>query len=506
MKHKETHVLIFAVFIAGLCSIIYELLIATASSYFLGDSIKQFSITIGSYMAAMGIGSYLSRFVGDKQLLLNFIRFELVLGLIGGLSVPLLYLAFAYTESFQWVSIGLTVAIGILIGLEIPLLSRLMEKHYQLSFNISNVLSVDYLGALIATLIFPFILLPAFGTFKTALFFGLVNMSIAFVLLIFFADKIAISHKKIIWGYSLVVTALLGCTFIFSSTLLHHFSDNLYNDRIVYAVETPYQKIVMTKRKDDLRLYLNGNLQFSSTDEYRYHESLVHLPLANVRVPKNVLMLGGGDGLGVREVLKYPSIESITLVDLDPAITHLATENHLLSKLNKQSLENTKVTVINQDAFTFLLDSTKKYHAIIIDLPDPNNAALARLYSQEFYRLIRQNLAFDGVFVTQATSPFFAHKAFWTIYSSIKSGGFAYAVPYHVNVPSFGDWGFIMASQRPLDLKQLDLIDQTQFVSDQVTESMTVFAKDRGFVAMPSSTIDHPLVLNHYLKGFKEWD
>ncbi|MCY4045578.1 MAG: polyamine aminopropyltransferase [Cellvibrionales bacterium] len=506
MKHKETHVLIFAVFIAGLCSIIYELLIATASSYFLGDSIKQFSLTIGSYMAAMGIGSYLSRFVGDAKLLINFIRFELVLGLLGGLSVPLLYLAFAYTESFQWVSIGLTIAIGILIGLEIPLLSRLMEKHYQLSFNISNVLSVDYLGALIATLIFPFILLPAFGTFKTSLFFGLVNMSIAFVLMLFFSEKIAISHKKILWIYSFMVTAMLGATFIFSNTLLHHFSDNLYDDRIVYAKETPYQKIVMTKHKSDLRLFLNGNLQFSSKDEYRYHESLVHVPLALVESPKRILMLGGGDGLGVREVLKYPSIESITLVDLDPAITQLAMSHPLILALNKESLDNPRVKVINQDAFKFLLDNTIQFDAIIIDLPDPNNASLARLYSKEFYRLIRQQLTQKGVLVTQATSPFFANKAFWTIFASIKAGDFGYALPYHANVPSFGDWGFIMATANPINLNKLTLIENTQFLSNSVVASMFTFGKDKAFIELPASTLDHPLVLIHYLKGFSEWD
>ena len=123
---RESHILLFSIFVAGLCSIIYELLIATTGAYFLGDSITQFSLTIGVYMAAMGVGSYFSRFVPDKPLLVYFIGFELLLALLGGLSVPLLYFAYAYGLPLQVISVLLTTLIGILIGLEIPLLSRLM--------------------------------------------------------------------------------------------------------------------------------------------------------------------------------------------------------------------------------------------------------------------------------------------------------------------------------------------------------------------------------------------
>lgn len=506
MKDKETKILILSVFIAGLCSIIYELLIATASSYFLGDSIKQFSITIGSYMAAMGIGSYFSRLISDENLLVKFIKFELLLGLVGGFSVPLLYAAFAYTSYFQTSSIILTVCIGVLIGLEIPFLSRLLEKHYSLKINISNVLSVDYFGALVATLIFPFLLLPALGTFKTSIFFGLINMTIAVILLWSFSDVISISKKKILWIHTALVTVLLGGTFIISNTLLSEWSNNLYTDRIVFAKETPYQNIVMTKHKDDVRLYLNGNLQFSSSDEYRYHEALVHVPFNFVESPKNILILGGGDGLGVREVLKHKSVENIKLIDLDPEISRLSIENKNLLRINKGSMKNTKVSVVNDDAYKYLLNSHKNYDVIIIDLPDPNNPSLARLYSKEFYKLVKLHLSINGVFVTQATSPFFATDAFWTIYSSAESAGFSNVFPYHVNVPSFGEWGFVLGTDKEIDKENWRLNIVTQFINKDVLQKIWIFGKDIGYRDLQPSTIDRPRVLDQYLEGWTYWN
>ncbi len=506
MKDKETKILILSVFIAGLCSIIYELLIATASSYFLGDSIKQFSITIGAYMAAMGVGSYFSRSVSDHNLLIKFISFELLLGLIGGLSVPLLYASFAYTSYFQTSSIVLTLLIGFLIGLEIPFLSRLLEKHYSLKINISTVLSVDYFGALIATLIFPFLLLPLFGTFKTSIFFGLINMSIAVILLWTFSDVIDFTKKKILWIYTVFVTLLLGGTFILSNTLLSEWSNSLYTDRIVFTKETVYQNIVMTKHKEDVRLYLNGNLQFSSSDEYRYHEALVHVPMNFVKSPKKVLVLGGGDGLGVREVLKHKSVKRITLIDLDPEITRLGSENKNVLRVNQGSMNDKKVNIVNDDAFKYLLNTREVYDVIIIDLPDPNNPSLARLYSREFYKLVKLRLAKKGVFVTQATSPFFARQAYWTIFSSIKAGSFLTVIPYHVNVPSFGDWGFILGANKIIDQTKWNADVPTRFLDEGVFQKIWAFGKDVAYLNLEPSTIDHPRVLELYLKGWTYWN
>lgn len=498
------NVLIFSTLIAGVCSIVYELLIATTSSYFLGDSIKQFSLVIGFYMAAMGLGSYLSRLISDGKLLLYFISAEILLGLVGGLTVPLLYFSFAYFDYFQLTTLLLTSIVGLLIGLEIPLLSRLMSPYFVLKDNLSNVLSVDYLGALIATLLFPFLLLPLFGIFKTSLFFGLVNMSIGFSVLWFFSKSLNFGKKAVLYLYSCSVLATLIAVFLFSQNLLGLWTDQMYDDRVVYAKETPYQQVVLTKSKEDIRLFLNGNLQFSSVDEYRYHESLVHIPMLNCDC-NDILLLGGGDGLAIRELMKYNDIQTMTLVDLDPEVTILAKSNSYISSLNNEALSDERLTVINEDAFVYLSNTNHHFDLIIIDLPDPNNTALSRLYSREFYRLVKDRLNEDGSFVTQATSPFYAPKAFWSIKKTIISADYADVVPYHTNIPSFGEWGFILASKSRIDLDTTKLPLTTKYVDTYAIERMLYFEKDMRASGVEISTLDSPKVLGYYLDGWKHW-
>ncbi|WP_199610057.1 polyamine aminopropyltransferase [Flocculibacter collagenilyticus] len=502
---RESHVLIFSIFIAGLCSIIYELLIATTSAYFLGDSITQFSLTIGIYMAFMGVGSYVSKWISDQHLLEYFIGFELLLALLGGSSVPLLYASYAIDLPLAWVSALLTAIIGVLIGLEIPLLSRLMEKHYTLKANIANVLSVDYFGALIATLIFPFILLPWMGVFKTSLIFGLVNLSIALSLLWFFIDRLTTSRKRILKTALVSIFILLIGLFLASHQINKAWNNHVYNDRVLHSEQTAYQQIALTRHKDDIRLFLNGGLQFSSIDEYRYHETLVHPAMSRLTNPSKVLILGGGDGLAVRELLKYTSISTITLVDLDPAIAELAQRNPHLTKLNKNALTHHKVTIHHQDAWQFLDTSQQLYDLILVDLPDPKTISLARLYSKQFYVKLKQHLQPNGIMVTQATSPFFAKKVFWSIYETVTSAGFANTLPYHVNIPSFGEWGFVMACHRVCHTTPT-LNVATRFYSEQMEIAMRSFPKDMQMKGASISTLDKPNVLYYYLEGWKYWD
>lgn len=502
---KEISVLIFSVFVAGLCSIIYELLIATTSSYFLGDSITVFSLTIGVYMAAMGVGSYCSRLIGDEKLLARFIVAEIVLALIGGASVPILYVIFSVSDHYQLYSLLLTFVIGCLIGLEIPLLSRLMSGYFQLKMNISNIMSIDYFGALIATLIFPFVLLPFMGVFRSSVLFGLMNLTIAMVTLWCFSATLGLKRTRLLQLYWMFSGLILAVLFIFSQSFIQRWSSELYNDRIIYQQQTPYQNIVVTKYKQDVRLFLNGNLQFSAIDEYRYHEALVHVPMHYASQQGNVLLLGAGDGLAARELLKYPNIDSITLVDLDPAITKLATSNPHVLALNQNSLHNSKVAVVHQDAFEFLNRGQGFYDLIIIDLPDPKSTALARFYSKEFYQLVKLRLAAKGVLVTQATSPIYAKKAFWSIHKSIEAAGYQQVIPYHINVPSFGEWGFIMASKQPQPAKALPPIS-TRFVSEDNWQHYLFFDKDIIALNVKISTLDQPQVMTYYLEGWKYWN
>lgn len=502
---RQKAVLIGSVLVAGLCSLIYELLISTTVSYFLGDSIRQFSVTIGVYMASMGLGSWLSRWL-HRDLLRVFIGVEILLGLVGGLCVPLLYLAYAYTDLIQAVMILLIITVGTLTGLEVPLLTRLLQRDDILARNLSTVLSLDYLGALLATLAFPFLLLPAFGVFQTSLAFGLINVGVGFVNLWFFAPQLDLPRRRLLNSYAIVVSIFLAVLLVFSKGLLNHWTDHLYSDRIVYREQTPYQNIVLTQYKDDLRLFLDGNLQFSSLDEYRYHEALTHLPLTQHPKPRQVLLLGGGDGLVVRELLAYPSIESITVVDLDPAVIDLARTDPRVLALNHGSLNDPRVQIVTIDAMVYLEDSKRHYDVIIADLPDPNNVSLARLYSREFYRLVRLHLSPNGVFVTQATSPYYATRAFWSIVKSVQAAGFARVAPYHVLVPSFGVWGFVYASQNPAPVIPRKPQVPTRFLTRSVIAEALTFENDlHSRQPIQVSSLDRPVVYRYYLDGWAYW-
>ena len=293
--------------------------------------------------------------------------------------------------------------------------------------------------------------------------------------------------------------------FIYSSNVVKFWEKSIYNDRVFYSKKTQYQQLVMTKRKDDLRLYIDGNVQFSSIDEFRYHELLTHIPLSIVANRDNVIILGGGDGLAAREILKYKDVKKITLVDLDPAMTELSKNDKHISKLNEGSLSNPKVHIVNDDAYKYIEECNEYFDVIIIDLPDPNNTALARLYSKEFYQNVKNHLSKTGIIVTQASSPFFSPEAFWCINETIKSAGFEHTYPYHGYVPSFGDWGFVMASNINYDVNKFKLTVKTKYLTEDVFRSSFVFGKDLMRENIKPSTLDKPTISEYYLSGWKYW-
>jgi spermidine synthase len=501
---SERWILVISIFAAGMCSIVYELLIGTASSYFLGDSIQQFSITIGVFMASMGLGSFLSRKL-DTNLYAVFVKVELALGVLGGFSIPFLYYVFAYTDVYSIAMLGMIVAIGALTGLEIPILVLMLRQRAELKTNLSNILSLDYLGALAATLLFPFVFLPIFGTFRTALLTGLLNLLVAGLFLWRVQAEELVAVRRSLAKWIAVASVALAVSFVFAPYWLRPWHHAVFEDRVVLVRQTPYQKIVITHSRGDVRLFLNSNLQFSSWDEHRYHEALVHPIMALAPEKKTVLVLGGGDGLAVRELLKYKETSEITLVDLDPAMTALASEHPMLRKINQDSFRSPKVHVVHADAFTYLQKSKQLFDIIIADLPDPNNTGLARLYSVEFYKLIHHTLARSGLLVTQATSPYFAKKAFWCIDRTLQKVGFQ-TFPYHAYVPSFGDWGFVLAARTHLVPEDAKLAVPTRFLDQASMRQLFVFAKDVRDPSTTISTLDHPQILTDYLKGWKRWE
>jgi predicted membrane-bound spermidine synthase len=318
----EALTLLATVFLVAACGLIYELLLATISAYLLGSSVTQFSLCIGAFIGAMGVGSYLSQFV-QRGLLRLFLLIEVALGAVGGLSAWALFAAYTTGNDLVYYGalFGLLLVIGGLSGIELPLLTRLLNRYGALRTVIAQALSFDYVGALIGSVAFPLLLLPTLGTMRTAFLVGLLNIGVAAYNVWVFRHRLRAPALPLALCGALA--ALLAGGAVASEKVSSLFERRLYEDEIVLARQTAYQRIVLTRWRDDVRLFLDGHLQFSSLDEYRYHEALVHPALALSRNAEDVLLLGGGDGLGLREVLKHEGVRRVTLVDIDPAMTNL---------------------------------------------------------------------------------------------------------------------------------------------------------------------------------------
>ncbi len=491
--------LFVSVFLIAACGLIYELIAGTLASYLLGDDVFQFSTIIGCYLFAMGIGSYLSRFV-RRGLVAQFVSIELLVGLIGGFSSSLLFVAFAYTEAFRLVLYLVVILVGTLVGLEIPLLMRILKERFKFSELISQVLTFDYLGALGASLIFPILLVPKLGLVRSALVFGIVNAGVALWSTFLFREQLGRSHA--LRAGCFVTLALLGAGTVFADRISSTADNSLYADEVIFSLNTRYQHIVLTKWKDDLRLFLNTHLQFSSRDEYRYHEALVHPGLAALPGARRVLVMGGGDGLAIREILKYPSVESVTQVELDPEMTKLFSTHPVLSTLNQHALTQPRVHVINDDAFRWLDQNSDRFDYIVADFPDPTNYSLGKLFTTTFYRLAAKHLSAGGLIVVQSTSPLFARQSYWCIVETVKQAGLR-AYPYHVYVPSFGEWGYVIGSLAPFEPPQ-QLPSGLRFLSARNVAEMFVFPNDMTPVAAEPNRLNDQILVRYYEREWKE--
>lgn len=499
---KKNVLISFAVFIAGLCSIVYELLISTAATYFLGDSVKQFSITIGIYLFSMGIGAFFAQYNQNKPLRF-FIIIEFLLAILGGLSIPLIYYLFVELDAAQtqWCIWGLIFLIGLLTGTEVPLLTFAL-KNIEFKEGLSQVLSLDYFGGLIATLVFPFVLLPFVGLFHSSLLFGFINLCLGLVVIYLVKDK----WRNYFLFAAIGIVAIIGLLFIKSDELLSNWDNRIYRAPIAEKIQTPYQLIVLTKKQEDIRLYLNRVIQFSSRDEHRYHESLVHTPLGVHREARRVLILGGGENLAAREVLKHSSIISVDVVDLDSMIFHLAKTNEDLIGINKNAAIDPRVNLIADDAFNFLSNTKNSYDIIISDLPDPNSEATAKLYTRQFFSLAKSCLKEDGIFITQAGEIYMANTAFNCIKTTVNEV-YEEVYPLHCYIPSFGDWGFVMASDHKLDFSKVKgaLPDSLLYLSEKNMLASFDFPKDIPDYETKVNHLDNPIILKYFIDDWEYW-
>jgi len=471
-----------SLFATGCAGIVAEFVLSTLATYLIGNAIFQWTIVMSLMLFAMGVGSRFSRFF-NKNLLDVFITVEFLLSLLCALAAELAYGLSAFTGNISLIIYTQAMVIGCLIGLEIPLVTRLNEEYEELRINISGVMEKDYFGALLGGLAFAFLALPYLGLTYTPIVLGSINFLVASFLLWRFFPLLA--KKKILVVFFSGTLLFLILLSIFAQPIIQYGEQRKYKDKVIYSAQTPYQKIVMTQWKKFYWLYINGQEQFSTFDEEKYHEPLVHPAVMLSHNPGSVLVLGGGDGLALREILKHDSLKSVILVDLDPAMTELAKKHSVLKMINSSSMSHPKVRVLNDDAARFLENDENQYGAIIIDLPDPDSIDLMHVYSDDFYRMVHRHLIKGGIMVTQATSPYFSRKAFLCILKTIRTSGFA-VLPYHNQIPTMGEWGWVLGA-RAEDLREAELkvlasklrFDDipTRFISHDGMISMIHFGK-----------------------------
>ena len=526
---------LIVMFLGG-CGLVYEYVLSTLATQILGNSIEQFSLIIATMLFAMGIAGLAQKRLSTSAPLEDvFVGVELCLAVLGAASPFILYLSFAYLSHFFLVLYGLAFFVGFLIGLEIPLLVRINTRwRPALRENLGDVLSFDYVGALVGALIWAFLLLPTTSLVKISLLLASLNLGVA--VLSIFLLKPWLRHRGRLWLFVLISGISIGGIHALAPSQIESARQRLYASPIRHHTQSQIQDIV-TGHGQRLSLYLNGRLQFDSEDEFIYHEMLVHPAASMIKGgPADVLILGGGDGLAIREVLKWTAVKRVTLVDLDPKVIELAKSYPPLVALNRGALLDERVTstssvlhlgnevtvfqaneksiealrderepvaiveAVALDADKYLRDNEQLWDLIIADFPDPSTPDTAKLYSLEFFQLVKKALRPTGAFAIQSSSPYANRSAYWTIADTLTRAGF-WIQPYHTHVPTFGEWGWHVAALDPRKIGSFP--NSLRYLNEEVWYASTVFAppiaRQEG-APLVSTRLD-PLILRYYLRG-----
>ncbi len=493
---NRTPILLANVLVIATCGLIYELQAATLSSFVLGDYVTQYSLVIGLYLSALGIGAWLSRFL-EHGLARAFLEIELGVALLGGFSVPVLYLCSTRPGTFVPLLYGSVVVVGTLVGLELPLLMRIARDQLDFKELVARVLTFDYVGALAASVLFPLLFVPRLGLVRTSLVTGMLNALVALWGTWLLRPLLGRSPLGLRIR-SVLLLGLLGATLLEADRIVQRAEEEQFEGEVVFSRTTPYQRIVVVANRQGFQLHLNAHLQFSSFDEYRYHEALAHPALLACKKPRRILILGGGDGLALREVLRHRDVEEVTLVDIDPQMTNLSHDFPRLGELNGHAYDDPRVTVVNQDALIWLERDRGNYDAVLVDFPDPHSFSLGKLYTTRFYRLLRARLHEGGALGMQATSPLGTRRSYWCIQRTLEAAGFAVR-PYQASVPSFGGvWGFALAKKKPFDVPHGPLPPGLRYLDGPTLAALFVLPPDIGPVPAEINRLDNQHLVRYY--------
>ncbi|MFH0177411.1 polyamine aminopropyltransferase [Streptomyces cacaoi] len=507
------------VFVCAACGLVYELELVALASYLMGDSVTQASVVLSVMVFAMGVGSLaakrLRRFAAA-----GFGALETTLALVGGCSAMALYAVFAWTGDWGGVwaygprvlLVAFSLAIGVLIGAEVPLLMELIQRirRQDAGGAVADLFAADYVGALVGGLAFPFLLLPFLGQLTSSLLTGGVNVVAGAALVLgLFRRDLTCRARCLLLVANIAVLGVLASAAVLVDDFERAARQAVYGDDVRVAVRTGVQEIVLTGGTDGrpLGLYQDGRLRFAGQDERRYHEALVQPAMSGPHA--RVLILGGGDGLAAREALDHPGVRRVDVVAFDPGLVRLARTDPGLSRLNDHAFGDPRVHVATEEAFQWLRGaSPATYDVVVADLPDPGMTASTKLYSQEFYGLARRALAPNGRLVVHAGPVAGRPRAFWTVDATMRAAGL-HTAPYRVDGRDAGltadpdrstggsraprDWGFVLATADIRPPLRLDRHEQPPRTLTQA--ELTADARAAEATRVPGlrpSTLVHP--------------
>ncbi|MFG3319646.1 polyamine aminopropyltransferase [Streptomyces sp. NPDC048171] len=507
------------VFVCAACGLVYELELVALASYLIGDSVTQASVVLSVMVFAMGLGSLAAKRL-RRLAAAGFGAVEAVLALVGGSSAMILYAVFAWTGGWgglwadgpRFLLVAFSLVIGVLIGAEVPLLMELIQRvrRQDAGGAVADLFAADYVGALVGGLAFPFVLLPFLGQLTGALLTGTVNAVVGAALVLgLFRRDLTRRARWLLLTANLLVLALLATATVLAADFERAARQAVYGQDVRVAVQTGVQEVVLTGGTDgrSLGLFLDGRLRVSGSDERRYHEALVHPALSGPHA--RVLILGGGDGLAAREVLRRPGVQRVDVVELDPGLARLARHDPGLSTLNEHAYGDPRVHVLAEDAFRRLRSTpSATYDVVISDLPDPGITASTKLYSQEFYGLLRRVLAPDGRLVVHAGPAAARPRTFWTVDATLRAAGLP-TVAYRVAARDAGftpgpdrtaaapgaprEWGFLLAARTPPALRLDTARDPRPRTLTPRSLARDARAASRTRVpGLPASTLVHP--------------
>ena len=544
-RRRDRWALGVLMFLLGGCGLAYEYTLSKIASDLLGNSVQQWATMIATMLFAMGMGADFQKHTPVDRLTDRLISTQVLLAVLGGFGplimihgfalLPQLYIVIQYTLAFT---------VGLLIGYEIPLVMRINEEtEPDMRFNLAQVLKMDYVGALVGALLWTFLLVRYLSIDRISFVLGLVTIASSVLCYFLYRRRLARPRARVLEIFGGAVLVIAGL--IIGRDLTLKAEQFLYRDPIVTSLTSPFQHIILTKnRSGNLRCYINGHLQFNEADEHIYHENLVHPAMHLAKRKEQVLILGGGDGLALREVLKYPEVRAVTVVDLDPMMTELASTDPHLIRMNGGSMTDPRVTrraasgvsqgdafrnsqtsqyeafptsvhvtatlhVVNLDAAEFVKSVDQHYDVVIMDFPDPNSPDLAKLYGRPFYDHLEKMLNPGAVIVQQSGGCFQAKEAFLCIGRTLKAAGFD-AVPFHDNVPSFGEWGWWIATagrtgaETRASLAALQKLEiPTRYLTPELVAASIAFGKNQlDSRHQDFTSLTEPRVYHYHLQGW----